>query len=953
MFSSNYNSGFPVLVIYYTKNRILYKEKTHSKNTFNSIIENFQRNPSYKNDAKFKNKYYLYGREIRKNQLLEEIISKSSHHSYLKQAELSIELEELFYTGDSSYQSFTKIIQPKLNPFGLYVYTPKEGTIYLHSYPEKTISLFELKNINDGSAYCNSYNDLYISGCNGVNNKDFWIINNNNYEIKKKNMPTNKKNHSMIFLNFNENDQWIFIVGGNDKKSFYYDLKKNYFINWGDTNEIYIKPALIQIREYLYIFDSVIFSKRFIERTKIINPNRKWEKVNINIDKQIYNYFPTKFGLSYDSNGKILLLGGDNINNMNNTLIFEPGNNTITLSKNGTNDDTVFDDKTFYKISKRYNISLPHHLSETKEICVADKEDQSLIKINIECPNESNKIHVYSNISFDDRKQYINNDKGNLTVKSSNIEINDNDNDFIQQKINDNKQKLHFYDQTNYPPPGNMLLCDDCINKNNFICPCCHKPFQRNFNNFNNYYNNMNMNGNENLRSYNKNYKKNENVINPTRENPKVTIIDDEYTPLGQSNYNNKKIIYKKIYNKNYNRALDKSKVEVVYDEYIPMKIDYKINKKNPINKYSYKKGIEQQEKNMQENNNKKEEIISNIQNEIKEKNDIENDVVEYKNNEQENKDDDLFVKSQNEEENQNEIIIEENHNNEEMEGIQENNMEGDQENEHQNIEEEGDKEDENNGQMDVNEGNNIISQNKEIINGELPKDSLEFKDAAKLNEGLNYSGPQNKLDFNNAEIHSDNQVEDENNEINKVSNQNKDDIVIRNGDEYHSMEEYNEIEPNNSVEHIENGNNVEIYENGNEIKFEGENENNNINEKENEEDNNNIDVEEENKIVQFDGEEGGEINVEDGEEEGEEEINYEQGGEEEMNYEGEEIMNYEGGNEEGNGSLVENNNENGEQNSVIENKHDEDENGNGEEFQEGGNEGVEMNYKQEDEEHN
>ena len=50
---------------------------------------------------------------------------------------------------------------------------------------------------------------------------------------------------------------------------------------------------------------------------------------------------------------------------------------------------------------------------------------------------------------------------------------------------------------------------------------------------------------------------------------------------------------------------------------------------------------------------------------------------------------------------------------------------------------------------------------------------------------------------------------------------------------------------------------------------------------------------------------------------------------------EGEEIMNYEGRNEEGNGSVVENNTENGEQNSVIEIKHDEDENGNGD--QEGG----------------
>ena len=126
------------------------------------------------------------------------------------------------------------------------------------------------------------------------------------------------------------------------------------------------------------------------------------------------------------------------------------------------------------------------------------------------------------------------------------------------------------------------------------------------------------------------------------------------------------------------------------------------------------------------------------------------------KNNEQENKDDDLFAKSQNEEENQNEIIIEENHNNDEMEGIQENNMEGDQENENQNIEVGGDREnieDENNGQMDVNGGNNIISQNKEIINGELPKDSLEFKDAAKLNEGVNYSGPQNKLEEDKKKI--------------------------------------------------------------------------------------------------------------------------------------------------------------------------------------------------------
>jgi hypothetical protein len=366
MYSLNNNSGFPVTIIYFTKNRILYEEQASSKDSFNSILENFRRNQAYKNKAILKNKYLLNGSLIRNDQLLEELIRKNNPQSFfnIKEAELSVELEELLYTGDSAYKIYQKIIQPKFNPFGLYIYTPKEEIIYSYVYPEKTINLFELNKINEGSAYCNSYNDLYISGSNESNNKDFWIINNSNYEIKKKKMPTNRNNHSMIYLNFNKNDQWVFIIGGNDKKSFYYDLRKNYFINWGDTNELYSKPASIQIGEYLYIFDSINFQKNFIERTKIINPERKWEKLRITFDKKKINYFPSKFGLSYDSNGRILLLGGDN-NQKNNTIVYEINDNTFILSQNGTNDNAVLDDKTFYKINKKYSVCLPYNLNET------------------------------------------------------------------------------------------------------------------------------------------------------------------------------------------------------------------------------------------------------------------------------------------------------------------------------------------------------------------------------------------------------------------------------------------------------------------------------------------------------------------------------------------------------------------------------------------------------------
>ena len=68
-------------------------------------------------------------------------------------------------------------------------------------------------------------------------------------------MPIVKNNHSIIFVSSNnvkEEEGKIFIVGGDDKKSFYYDLKKNYFINWAQTNAIHYKPALIKIGDYLY-----------------------------------------------------------------------------------------------------------------------------------------------------------------------------------------------------------------------------------------------------------------------------------------------------------------------------------------------------------------------------------------------------------------------------------------------------------------------------------------------------------------------------------------------------------------------------------------------------------------------------------------------------------------------------------------------------------------------------
>ena len=1063
MYSSNQKGGFPITINFYTKNRALYKIRTNSKNALSSILVNFEKNPRYKNEAKVKSKYFINGKEIRKNQLLEEILKQNSQESLsnFDQTELSIELEDMHYNGDSLFQNYKKVIQPKSNPFSLYIYSPKEKTITMKTFPDKTITLFELQKFNEGSAFCNSYYNLYISGGND-NNKDFWMINNNNYEIKKKNMPTGKKNHSMIYLNFNGKDEWVFMVGGIDKKSFYFDLKKNYFINWGETNENHIKPALIQVGEYLYIFDSINLRKNYFERTKIISPpNRKWEKIVPELDNKIISTFPSNFGVSYDSKGNILFLGGDNINTVNNTYIYEPGKNSIILSQNGTNDNVILDDKTFYKLTNKYSVGIPYKLNEVKELCVIDKEDQSIIKISLENTSDNNKFSVITDIIFDEKIKYVNSDKGDIIIKTTEKEMDDNVYDFelpkkTNQLNNNNNLYNQKYDQNNFLQniPLNPLICDNCITRNNFVCQCCHNTFQRgNYNYQMNYDFNYNQSGESNFI--------------PTKENPRIIAAQDEYFPTLSSSYQkflknnqmkNKTTTYNKVYNKNYNRARDKAKVEITYDEYSPLKVDYELNKPgSAIKKYVYiKKEKEEIKKNEEENYNKIENKNienknlenknienknlenknienqnienqnienKNIENKNIENKNIENDVVEYKNyenNEQENKDDDLLINDeQNQHQQQNEVIIEENHNiesnyNEDIEGQPEQQYIDENEIGNENIEEDHEKQintEENNQKVnDVNDGefidmeeqqiehikndeenieqlehehieekgeyheetdlkeenNNIINQNKDIINGELPKDSLEFNDAGKIHEEQNNLKIQQELDFNNQEINNQNQEiniqENKNDNINDNIDDNiNDNNVIRDGEEFHSMNENEENienveEQNNSVQHIENGNNEEMYENGNEIKFDGdENIENNV--EENEEQINNED--DENKIVEYEGE-GGEMNVEEVEvqeenngEEGEmngneEEMNYIEGDEEEMNYEeegeemnveegneeeGEEEMNYEEEGEEGNNSMIENNVENDEHENEQNNENNEGE-GEGENYE-------------------
>ena len=88
--------------------------------------------------------------------------------------------------------SFTKLFQPKQNPFGIYIFSPKDNSLILKSFSSQTISLSKLSNYKGEGTYCNSYNYLFISESN-----NFWVINHSSFQIRYKRMPI--KNIFLIY----------------------------------------------------------------------------------------------------------------------------------------------------------------------------------------------------------------------------------------------------------------------------------------------------------------------------------------------------------------------------------------------------------------------------------------------------------------------------------------------------------------------------------------------------------------------------------------------------------------------------------------------------------------------------------------------------------------------------------------------------------------------------------
>ena len=471
---NDYN--LPIITVkYYFDNDIIY-QKTFSKNaTFGDCVKDFEKslenneneediskiNYSFKNENIDPNKKIIDVVETEKNTILLEIeiglqIQNLNTSNYKKSIEklnnnlsssnnnlnqnLLLKNENIQFNNKNNNNNIKNILSPTLNPFKIINYSPKESKINLYNFDPKIINEYKLNDFNQSSACVNTPNNLYLSG--GINSnkvpiKNFWTIDNNKLNVNLKELPLPKSNHSMIYIPNN----YIFFVGGNNKFTFYYNIKNNTFSKWADLNEIQLRPALYFDEETNELFCMSNYKDNFfIEKTNLTN-FPEWEKIDVNLkDKPT---FRNNFIIKKINPDKYLLIGNNNYLYDNELKEIREYNNS-SPNKVGMQ----FLDKNLYKLNNYLDVSIPKNFNDEKEIIIVNKNGD-VKKVDFEqIENENIKKE---NLSFKTNDRKINGNI-NIKIKTQKVDANNNLDKIDQQNfdnLKNNNNLLYLNDNNN------------------------------------------------------------------------------------------------------------------------------------------------------------------------------------------------------------------------------------------------------------------------------------------------------------------------------------------------------------------------------------------------------------------------------------------------------------------------------------------------------------------------
>ena len=439
------NDQKKIKTIFYTKTQII-KEYWFTINSTIKDIFNYFKRQIKEEGYSLKSNYKIFGQKINELYTISELIKKQNNDMVLD-GEIWIEVEEEIFFDDENDETFETILQPKINPFELIEYNPIKSRINIIQCPQNIYNYCSLNKFTKESAFCNSSNSLYMSGgeISGKAIDNFWIINKNTYKITKKSMPIYKKYHSMLYIP----DNFIFIAGGDTLNTIIYDIENQEFIKWANMNKKHFQPGLFIYGDYIFAFSALKDkneSYNYFEKTNLTSKTPKWEKVYPQYDNSLVIFNNHFFGISKCSDGNILIVGGEK---KTPNYLYNPIDNKIFLST-GKNTNIPFWDKSFYKISKIYNVSIPLDFSTNYQLTFIDKETESLI--DIKCNKNSSVVNF--NIEKDK-------EPGNIYIQSTIKKPNNKQNIKIQIGINPKNQMKKLKNEYIYESNNNNVFYDD------------------------------------------------------------------------------------------------------------------------------------------------------------------------------------------------------------------------------------------------------------------------------------------------------------------------------------------------------------------------------------------------------------------------------------------------------------------------------------------------------------
>jgi hypothetical protein len=243
----------------------------------------------------------------------------------------------------------------------------------------------------------------------------------------------------MIFIS----PGYIFIVGGNDKKTFYFECETQKIYEWADLNKERNEPALQRIGSTLYCFDNANkYDQLSFEKTNLDSINPEWNLFYPNIAPNLLiSKLPQKFfGVSKDSVNSIIFLGGymDNYTeeNMLTNYKYNPINNNVEIT-NIPYCEYNLKEKTFIPYNQNIDYILPDFNKQHPEIIFFIKSKSKIEKINFNLYQNSElmlsrakKDKFDSKIDFNIPLISFSNSPNKSNMKNSNInqysEINHN-----------------------------------------------------------------------------------------------------------------------------------------------------------------------------------------------------------------------------------------------------------------------------------------------------------------------------------------------------------------------------------------------------------------------------------------------------------------------------------------------------------------------------------------------